>query len=110
VPIGHRRTHPVRGCVWEEEEMIYVLKQEEYFLNVKGYTFVRVALMTSEELEELLREGIYDFAATEEAAELLRNTYGVEIPKVFQGKSPVKLGDKVILLGEGQAVDITLVY
>uniref|UniRef100_A0A7C5X591 Uncharacterized protein n=1 Tax=Thermocrinis ruber TaxID=75906 RepID=A0A7C5X591_9AQUI len=90
--------------------MIYVLKQDEYFVNVQGYTFVRVALLTNEELEELLEEGIYDIAATEEAAAVLKNTFGVQIPKVFQGRPPLKVGDKIILLGsDGQAVDITLV-
>ena len=91
--------------------MIYIVKKEEYFVNVKGYTFVRVALLTSEEVEDLLREGVYDVAASPEAAEVIRNTYGVEIPKVFQGQPPVKQGDKIILLGpNGQAVDITLVF
>jgi hypothetical protein len=89
--------------------MIYVVKQDENFINVQGYSFVRVALLSSKELEEFLEEGIYDIAATEEAAAVLRDTFGVQIPKVFQGKPPVKLGDKIILLGEGQAVDITLV-
>jgi len=104
--------HPSRkGDVsgWRKA-MIYVLKQDEYFVNVQGYTFVRVALLTNEELEELLEEGIYDIAATEEAAAVLKNTFGVQIPKVFQGRPPLKVGDKIILLGsDGQAVDITLV-
>jgi predicted RNA-binding protein with PUA domain len=91
--------------------MIYVLKREEYFINVKGCTFVRVHLMTPEEVEDLLMEGTYDVAATEEAAAVIRDTFGVEIPKVFQGQPPVKQGDKIILLGpNGQVVDITLVY
>jgi hypothetical protein len=91
--------------------MIYVFRQNEYFINTKGCTFIRVALLTSEELEELLSEGVMDFAATPEAAEIIRNIYGVNIPKVFQGQPPVvKKGDKIILLGEGQAVDITLVW
>ncbi len=91
--------------------MIYILKQDETFINVKGCTFVRVALLTPEEVEDLLREGVYDVAATQEAAAIIRNTFGVEIPKVFQGQPPVKQGDKIILLGpNGQAVDITLVW
>ncbi len=89
--------------------MIYVVKRQETFLNVKGCTFVRVALLTPEEVEDLLREGIV--AASEEAAEMIRDTYGVKISKVFQGNPPVQKGDKVILLGpNGQAVDITLVW
>jgi predicted RNA-binding protein with PUA domain len=91
--------------------MIYVAKRNELFLNVnvKGCTFVRVALLTPEEVEDLLRDEIY--AATPEAAEVIRNTYGVEPRKVFQGNPPVQKGDKVILLGpNGQAVDITLVW
>jgi len=89
--------------------MIYVAKKAEIFLNVKGCTFVRVALLTPEELEELLRDEVV--AASEEAAEEVRNTYGVKISEVFQGNPPVKKGDKVILLGpSGQAVDITLVW
>ncbi len=91
--------------------MIYIAKQNETFVNTKGCTFVRVALLTPEEVEDLLREGIYDVAASEAAAEIIRNTYGVNIPKVFQGQPPVQKGDKVIMLGpNGQAVDITLVW
>jgi predicted RNA-binding protein with PUA domain len=94
-----------------EEEMIYVVKRtkNETFLNVKGCTFVRVALLSPEEVEDLLREEIV--AASEEAAEMIKNTFGVKISKVFQGNPPVQKGDKVILLGpNGQAVDITLVW
>ncbi|MFZ8784925.1 hypothetical protein [Thermocrinis sp.] len=88
--------------------MIYAVKKTEIFVKTTGCTFVRVALLTPEELEELLREEIV--AASEEAAEIIRNTFGV-IPKVFQGNPPVKKGDKVLLLGpNGQAVDITLVW
>jgi predicted RNA-binding protein with PUA domain len=88
--------------------MIYVVKKST-FLNVKGCTFVRVALLTPEEVEDLLREEIV--AASEEAAEMIRNTLGVKISKVFQGNPPVQKGDKVIMLGpNGQAVDITLVW
>jgi hypothetical protein len=91
--------------------MIYAFKQAEYFINVKGCTFVRVHLMTPEEVEDLLMEGTYDVAATEEAAAVIRDTFGVEIPKVIQEKPPVKQGDKILLLGpNGQVVDITLVY
>jgi len=91
--------------------MIYINTTKENFVNVKGCTFVRVALLTPEELEELLGEGVYDIAATPEAAAVIRNTFGVEIPRVFQGQPPVQKGDKVILLGpNGQAVDITLVF
>lgn len=90
--------------------MIYIMK-EENFVNVKGCTFVRVALLTSEELEELLGEGVYDIAATPEAAAVIKDAFGVEIPKVFQGQPPVKQGDKILLLGlQGQVVDITLVF
>ncbi len=91
--------------------MIYVVKKQknETFLNVKGCTFVRVALLSPEEVEDLLREEIV--AASEEAAEMLRDTYGVKISEVFQGNPPAQKGDKVILLGpNGQAVDITLVW
>jgi predicted RNA-binding protein with PUA domain len=90
--------------------MIYIVKKET-ILNVKGCTFVRVALLSPEEVEDLLEEGIYDVAASPEAAEVIRNTYGVKIPKVFQGQPPVGKGDKIILLDpDGQAVDITLVF
>lgn len=90
--------------------MIYIMGKE-YVENVKGYTFVRVALLTSEELEELLGEGVYDAAATPEAAAEIREVFGVEIPKTLEGRPPVKQGDKIILLGpNGQAVDITLVF
>jgi len=94
---------------WAEVKvMIYAVKKTEIFVKTTGCTFVRVALLTPEELEELLREEIV--AASEEAAEIIRNTFGV-IPKVFQGNPPVKKGDKVLLLGpNGQAVDITLVW
>ncbi len=91
--------------------MIYVVKRQknETFINTKGCTFVRVALLTPEEVEDLLREEIV--AASEEAAEMLKDTYGVKISEVFQGNPPVQKGDKVILLGpNGQAVDITLVF
>ena len=91
--------------------MIYVVKRQknETFLNVKGCTFVRVALLTPEEVEDLLRDEAV--AASSEAAEEVRDTYGVKISKVFQGNPPVKKGDKVLLLGpNGQAVDITLVW
>jgi predicted RNA-binding protein with PUA domain len=91
--------------------MIYIVKKTENFLKVKGYSFVRVALLSPEEFEELLGEGVYDIAASKEAAETIKNTFGVEIPKVFEGQPPVQKGDKVILLGpNGQAVDITLVF
>ncbi len=91
--------------------MIYVVKRDEIFVNTKGCTFVRVALLSPEEVEDLLREGIYDVAASEAAAEIIRNTYGVNIPKVFQEQPPAQKGDKIILLGpNGQAVDITLVW
>ncbi len=89
--------------------MIYILKQEETFINTKGCTFVRVALLTPEEVEDLLREEIV--AASPEVAEIIRNTYGVKISEVFQGNPPAQKGDKIILLGpNGQAVDITLVW
>jgi len=88
--------------------MIYALTGQDVFVKVKGCTFVRAALMTPEEVEELLREEVV--AASEEAAEVIRNIYGLN-PKVFQGQPPVQKGDKVILLGpNGQAVDITLVW
>jgi predicted RNA-binding protein with PUA domain len=91
------------------KDMIYALTKQEVFVKVKGCTFVRVALITPEEVEDLLREEVV--AASEEAAEMIRNTYGVEIPKVFQGQPPIQKGDKIILLGPGgQAVDITLVF
>jgi predicted RNA-binding protein with PUA domain len=89
--------------------MIYVVKRQETFVNVKGCTFVRVALLSPEEVEDLLRDEVV--AASEEAAEIIKNTFGVKISEVFQGNPPVKKGDKVILLGpNGQAVDITLVF
>jgi len=89
--------------------MIYVAKKDEIFVNTRGCTFVRVALLTPEELEELLRDEVV--AASEEAAEEIRNNFGVKISEVFQGSPPVKKGDKIILLGpSGQAVDITLVW
>jgi predicted RNA-binding protein with PUA domain len=91
--------------------MIYVVKRQknETFLKVKGCTFVRVALLSPEEVEDLLRDEVV--AASEGAAEMIKNTFGVKISKVFQGNPPVQKGDKVILLGpNGQAVDITLVW
>ena len=91
--------------------MIYVVrrKKNEIFLNVKGCTFVRAAVLSPEEVEDLLRDEIV--AASEEAAEMIKDTFGVKISKVFQGNPPVQKGDKVILLGpNGQAVDITLVF
>jgi len=91
--------------------MIYILKKQEFFIKTSGYSYVRVAVLTPKEVEDLLEEGIYDVAASPEAAEAIKNTYGVNIPKVFQGNPPVQKGDKVILLGpNGQAVDITLVF
>jgi predicted RNA-binding protein with PUA domain len=91
------------------KNMIYVVKRQETFVNVKGCTFVRVALLSPEEVEDLLRDEVV--AASEEAAEIIKNTFGVKISEVFQGNPPVKKGDKVILLGpNGQAVDITLVF
>ena len=89
--------------------MIYVVKKKEFFVRTSGCSFVRVAILSPGELEELLREGVV--AASPEAAEIIRNTYGVEIPRVFQGNPPVQKGDKIILLGPNcQAVDITLVW
>ena len=89
--------------------MIYVAKKDEIFVNTRGCTFVRVALLTPEEVEDLLRDEAV--AASSEAAEEVRDTYGVKISEVFQGNPPVKKGDKVLLLGpNGQAVDITLVW
>ena len=93
--------------------MIYVVrrKKNEIFLNVKGCTFVRVAVLSPEEVEDLLEEGIYDVAASPEAAEAIKNTFGVNIPKVFQGQPPVKQGDKILLLGpNSQAVEVLLPF
>lgn len=65
--------------------MIYVLTTKEHFVKTKGYSYIRVALLTPEELEELLGEGVYDVAASPEAATMIRNAFGVNIPKVFEG-------------------------
>jgi len=89
--------------------MIYVLSGRAFSLS--GYSLVRVATMSPEEFFQLLGEGIHDIAATPEAAAVIKETFGVEIPRVFQGQPPVSQGDKVILLGhEGQVVDITIIW
>ena len=89
--------------------MIYVLSGRAFSLS--GHSLVRVAVLSTEELEELLGEGIYDVAATPEAAAEIREVFGVEIPKTFEGRPPVSQGDTVLLLGhEGQVVDITVIW
>jgi hypothetical protein len=89
--------------------MIYVVKGKAFSFD--GHSLVRAAVLSPEELEELLGEGMYDVAATPEAAAVIKETFGVEIPRVFQGQPPVKQGDKVLLLGpEGQVVDITIIW
>jgi len=89
--------------------MIYVVRRTETFINVRGCTFIRAAILSPEEVEDLLRDEVV--AASEEAAEMIRDTFGVKISEVFQGNPPVQKGDKIILLGpSGQAVDITLVW
>ena len=90
--------------------MIYVMKGAEYFVKVGGYSYIRVAVLSPEELEELLL-GEYYIAATKEAAAIIKETFGVEPPIELQGYPPVGKGDKIILLDpDGQAVDITLVF
>jgi hypothetical protein len=95
---------------WEDVRPIYVLKQSEFFVKTSGCSFMRVAILSPEELEELLL-GEYYIAATKEAAEWIKENLGVEPPMRLQGCPPALQGDKVILLGpNGQAVDITLVF
>ncbi len=71
---------------------------------------MRVAILSPEELEELLL-GEYYIAATKEAAEWIKEKLGFDPPLGLQGQPPVKQGDKIILLDPDDQifVDITLI-
>jgi hypothetical protein len=95
---------------WEDIRPIYVLKKTEFFVKPNGCSFVRVAILSPEELEELLL-GEYYIAATDEAAKWIKENLGVEPPMKVEGSPPVKQGDKIILLDPDDQifVDITLI-
>jgi hypothetical protein len=64
--------------------VIYITKQEECVVKTKGCSFIRVALLTPEEVEDLLREGVYDVAATEKAAAMIKETSGLKSRRCFK--------------------------